>query len=78
MARTTSVTLGDHFEQFVEEQIKQGYFQTASEVIRAGLRSLEKEDRHERLLDRLDDMELAKIIEARKGQKEISVNFDDL
>ncbi|MBV8850085.1 MAG: type II toxin-antitoxin system ParD family antitoxin [Methylobacteriaceae bacterium] len=33
--------LGQHYEDFVQEQIAQGRFQNASEVIRAGLRMLE-------------------------------------
>jgi toxin ParE1/3/4 len=41
MARNTSVTLGQHFDEFVSEKITQGRFQTVSEVVRAGLRKLE-------------------------------------
>jgi antitoxin StbD len=33
---------------------------------------------YERLMDKLEDLELAEIVEARKGQKEIEVNIDDL
>ena len=40
MARNTSVTLGDHFDQFVAESVQQGRYPTASEVVRAGLRKL--------------------------------------
>jgi antitoxin ParD1/3/4 len=36
-----SVSLGDHFEKFVQTQISQGRYQNASEVVRAGLRLLE-------------------------------------
>ena len=41
MAKNTSVTLGEHYDRFVAEQIEAGYFGTASEAIRAGLRLLE-------------------------------------
>lgn len=36
-----NVSLGSHYEEFVQGQIEQGRFQNASEVIRAGLRMLE-------------------------------------
>jgi len=44
MPRNTSVTLGDHFDQFVAEILKQGRFQSVSEVVRAGLRKLEADE----------------------------------
>lgn len=36
-----SISLGDHFEKFVQDQISQGRYQNVSEVVRAGLRMLE-------------------------------------
>lgn len=44
MGRNTSISLGDHFEQFIEEKVSNGRFNNASEVIRAGLRLLEEEE----------------------------------
>ena len=44
MPRNTSVTLGEHFDQFVTEKIAQGRFQSVSEVVRAGLRRLEEDE----------------------------------
>jgi len=44
MPRNTSVTLGDHFDQFVAETLQQGRFQTVSEIVRAGLRKLEADE----------------------------------
>ncbi len=41
MSKNTSITLGDHFDDFVTQQIKSGRFGSASEVIRTGLRMLE-------------------------------------
>ena len=44
MGRNTSISLGDHFESFVDNRISTGRFKNASEVIRAGLRLLEEEE----------------------------------
>ena len=44
MGRNTSVSLGNHFEEFVDDKVSQGRFKNASEVIRAGLRLLEEEE----------------------------------
>ena len=35
-----NVSLGSHFEEFIDTQLKNGRFQNASEVVRAGLRLL--------------------------------------
>jgi antitoxin ParD1/3/4 len=54
MSRNTSVTLGEHFEEFVKDSIVAGRYQTVSEVVRAGLRKLEDDDRkHEALRGKL-------------------------
>ena len=50
MARNTSVTLGEHLSRFVDEQIKDGRFSNASEVVRAGLRLLEDVETRQRAL----------------------------
>lgn len=44
MGRNTSISLGDHFEKFVDKRVSTGRFKNASEVIRAGLRLLEEEE----------------------------------
>jgi len=44
MSKNTSITLGNHFENFVQSSISVGRYKNASEVIRAGLRLLEEEE----------------------------------
>jgi len=44
MAKNTSISLGDHFENFMKDQLRTGRFNNASELIRAGLRLLEQEE----------------------------------
>ena len=41
MNKNTSISLGDHFNDFIHAQLNSGRFSSTSEVVRAGLRLLE-------------------------------------
>lgn len=42
--KNTSVSLGDHYAEFVNAQVQAGRFGSVSEVLRAGLRLLEERE----------------------------------
>jgi len=44
MSKNTSISLGNYFDQFIQNRIKEGRFKNVSEVVRAGLRLLEEEE----------------------------------
>ncbi|GAA3916448.1 type II toxin-antitoxin system ParD family antitoxin [Litoribacillus peritrichatus] len=70
MSKNTSITLGQHFDGFISQQIAEGRFASASEVVRAGLRLLEDNENKIAVLRKmLDEGE-------RSGRTEY--NYDDL
>jgi len=66
MAKNTSVSLGDHFEQFIAGQVDSGRYGSASEVVRAGLRLLETTE------SRLEVLRNALIVGERSGRAKYS------
>ena len=64
MAKNTSILLGDHYEQFVAQQLRSGRFSSASEVIRSALRLFEfEETKRESLIKALKEGERSGFIE---------------
>jgi len=64
MSKNTSITLGDHFDSFLTEQLASGRYASASEVVRAGLRLLEEEEtRLSTLRKMLDEGEASNFVE---------------
>lgn len=50
MKRNTSITVGGHFDAFIQSQIETGRYTSTSEVVRAALRLLEREEEKLKLL----------------------------
>lgn len=44
MSKNTSISLGSHFDLFIQRTLKEGRYKNASEIVRAGLRLLEEEE----------------------------------
>ncbi len=45
----TSLTLGKHWESFIQQEIASGRYNSASEVVRSGLRLLEESEANSKL-----------------------------
>lgn len=61
MSKNTSISLGSHFEQFINKEIESGRYGSVSEVIRTALRLLESEER------KLEDIRNALIVGEDSG-----------
>jgi antitoxin ParD1/3/4 len=69
MTKNTSVPVGDHFAEFIERQVQEGRYDSAGDVVRAGLRLLEE---HELKLQRLR----AALIEGEQSGEPTPFDFD--
>lgn len=70
MPRSNTVTVGDHFAEFIERQVAQGRYESASDVVTAGLRLLEE---HEAKLEALR----AALIEGEQSGVSTPFDFDE-
>ena len=52
MTKSTSISLSDHFTSFIEMQVQEGRYGSASDVVRAGLRLLEEHEARVRALQK--------------------------
>lgn len=67
MSKNTSIALNNHFQGFISDQIEDGQFSSASEVVRAGLRLLE---------ERADKLKYLRQ-ELEKGEIGEAISIDD-
>lgn len=78
MGKNTSVSLGNHFESFVDNRVTTGRFKNASEVIRAGLRLLEEEESKiealKKAIDEGNESGIAKNFIAKKHLETLKAN----
>lgn len=70
MAKNTSVSLGDHFASFIDNQVQAGRYGSASDVVRAGLRLLEE---HEAKVKALQDA----LIAGERSGEPLPFDFDE-
>jgi len=64
MGKNTSISLGDHFESFIQNEISTGRYSSASEVVRSALRLLETEEKKIKALRiALEEGENSQIVE---------------
>jgi antitoxin ParD1/3/4 len=70
VAKNTSVIIGDHFAEFIERQVSEGRYGSASDVVRAGLRLLEEREMKVEALR-------AALVEGEQSGPSTPFDFDD-
>ncbi|MBO2545668.1 type II toxin-antitoxin system ParD family antitoxin [Salegentibacter sp. BDJ18] len=81
MGKNTLISLGDYFEDFINEEVKSGRYNSANEVIQSALRLLEREERKElELIKALEIGEESGFVEnfdPREHLKKLHSNIDE-
>lgn len=79
MARNTSILIGEYFENFINEQIASGKYNSVSEVVRTALRLFEQEENQAKsLINELKIGEKSKKIrnfDREKNLEKLNANF---
>jgi antitoxin ParD1/3/4 len=70
MSKNSSVTVGDHFVEFIERQVAEGHYGSVSEVVQAGLRLLEEREA------KLEALRAA-LVEGERSRPSTAFDFDD-
>jgi antitoxin ParD1/3/4 len=70
MTRKTDLVVGDYFADFIERQLKGGRYNSASDVVQAGLRLLEEQEA------RLDALRGA-LVEGERSGASTPFDFDE-
>lgn len=77
MAKNTSISLGNHFEEFINKEVSSGKYNSVSEVVRTGLRMLEKEEQKmEAIRSALEEGEQSKTINDFDAEKNLQKLHD--
>jgi antitoxin ParD1/3/4 len=70
----SSYVIGEHFERFIKEQLEDGRYSSASEIVRDGLRLLEEQEQ----LRQLRVLELRKAVEESRNDMRPTVPADEV
>jgi antitoxin ParD1/3/4 len=72
MGKNTSISLGEHFEDFIQREIANGRYSSASELVRTALRLLEAEENKVKIIRQaLEDGEVSGFIENFDREKHL-------
>lgn len=74
--KTTTISLGNHFEKFIQEKVDSGRYKSVDEVIRSSLRLLESHEKMENVfitsIKHCEDYELEEF-DAKKFMEELEL-----